>query len=174
MKLLVIDAQALLCTPRLHAFDRFADTVTRLIAAARKNAVEVIYVRHDDGPDQPLSPGKPGYDVYAAFAPAPGEKVYDKRVNSCFRDTGLLEYLQTCGETDVMICGLQTDYCIDAAVKCGFEHGLRIIVPAGGNTTTDNDFLTGEESCRYHNEWMWPRRYADCVPLAEALRLLGE
>lgn len=173
MKLLVIDAQSLICTPRLYAFDRFADTVTRLIAAARKNAVEVIYVRHDDGPDQLLSPGKPGYDVYAAFAPDPGEKVYDKCVNSCFRDTGLLEYLQACGETDVMICGLQTDYCIDAAVKCGFEHGLRIIVPAYGNTTTDNTFLTGEESYRYHNEWMWPGRYADCVPLAEALRLLG-
>ena len=57
---------------------------------------------------------------------------------------------------------------------CGFEHGLHIIVPAYGNTTTDNAFLTGEESYRYHNEWMWPRRYADCVPLEEALRLLGE
>jgi nicotinamidase-related amidase len=174
MKLLVIDAQALLCTPKLYAFDRFVDTVSRLIAAARKNGAEVICVRHDDGADQPLSPGKPGYDVYEAFAPLPGEKVYDKRVNSCFRDTGLLDYLRTCGETDVMICGLQTDYCIDAAVKCGFEHGLHIIVPAYGNTTTDNDFLTGEESYRYHNEWMWPRRYADCVPLEEALRLLGE
>jgi nicotinamidase-related amidase len=174
MKLLVIDAQALLCTPQLYAFDRFADAVTRLISAARRNGAEVIYVRHDDGADQPLSPGKPGYDVYGAFAPLAGEKVYDKCINSCFRDTGLLEYLRACGETELMLCGLQTDFCIDAAVKCGFEHGFRIIVPTGGNTTTDNALLTGEQSWRYYNEWMWPRRYADCIPTEQALRLLGE
>lgn len=169
MKLLVVDAQTLITTPALYAFDRFVDTVARLICTARESGVEVIYIRHDDGADQPLTPGKPGYEVYEAFAPLPGEKVFDKTINSPFRDTGLLAYLRTAGETELMVCGLQTDYCIDATVKCGFEHGFRMIVPEGGNTTTDSPYLTGEESYRYHNEWMWPRRYAECVPLERAL-----
>ena len=84
----------------------------------------------------------------------------------------LLEYLREAGETQLMVCGLQTDFCIDATIMCGFEHGFRMMVPAYGNTTTDNAYMTGEQSYRYHNEWMWPRRYAECVPLEDALSLL--
>lgn len=174
MKLLVVDAQTLITTPALYAFDRFVNTVSRLIAAARANGTEVIFIRHDDGAGQPLSPGNPGYEVYPAFAPLPGEKVYDKCVNSPFRDTELLADLKRSGETRLMVCGLQTDFCIDATVKCGFEHGFRIFVPAFGNTTTDNRYLTGQESYCYHNQWLWPRRYADCIPLETALALLAE
>ena len=174
MKLLVVDAQNMITTPALYAFDRFVDTVSRLIRTARSSGVEVLYIRHDDGAGQPLHPGNPGYDVYEVFAPLPGEKVYDKTVNSPFRDTALLRYLRASGETELMVCGLQTDYCIDATIKCGFEHGFRMLVPAYGNTTTDNAYLTAEQSYRYHNEWMWPRRYGECLPLSDALERLKQ
>ena len=176
MKLLVVDAQTLITTPALYAYDRFVDTVSQLIRAARQHGVEVLYIRHDDGPDAALTPGKPGYDVYEAFAPLPGERVYDKRVNSPFRDTGLLEYLRSVGETQLMVCGLQTDFCIDATIKCGFEHGFHMMVPAYGNTTMENAYMTSEESYRYHNEWMWPGRYAECMTVeaaVERMRIAG-
>ncbi len=172
MKLLVVDAQTLITTPALYAFDRFTDTVSQLICTARQSGVEVLYIRHDDGADAPLTNGKPGYEVYVPFAPLPGEKVYDKTVNSPFRDTGLLEYLRSCGEKQLMVCGLQTDFCIDATVKCGFEHGFDMLVPAYGNTTLDNTYMTAQQSYRYYNEWMWPRRYAACMQAEEALAVL--
>lgn len=172
MKLLVVDAQTLITTPALYAVDRYVDTVATLIRTARQNGVEVIYIRHDDGADEPLTKGKPGYEVYAPFAPLPGEKVYDKTVNSPFRDTGLLEYLRSCGEKQLMVCGLQTDFCIDATIKCGFEHGFEMLVPAYGNTTLDNAYMTAQQSYRYYNEWMWPRRYATCLPAEEAVAAL--
>ena len=34
----------------------------------------------------------------------------------------LLEYLREKQAKEVAIAGLMTDYCIDATVKCGFEH----------------------------------------------------
>ena len=36
----------------------------------------------------------------------------------------------------MIVVGLQTEYCIDAAVKCGFEHGFEIIVPKESNSTS--------------------------------------
>ena len=33
------------------------------------------------------------------------------------------------GETELIVAGLQTDYCMDATVKCGFEHGFKVYVP---------------------------------------------
>ena len=67
---------------------------------------------------------------------------FDKQVNSAFRGTGLLEYLREKNESTIVIVGLQTEYCIDATLKAGFEHGFRMIVPANTNSTFDNRYMT--------------------------------
>ena len=84
----------------------------------------------------------------------------------------MLEYLTEKGEKDVMVCGIMTDFCINATVEAGFEHGLHMIVPAYANSTQDNEYMTGEQSYHYYNEFLWPDRYADCVPMEKALELL--
>lgn len=61
---------------------------------------------------------------------------------------------------------------IDAAVKCGFEHGFRIIVPEYSNSTFDNEFMTAEESYKYYNRFMWSGRYADCISMEETLCII--
>lgn len=171
MVLLIIDTQAAIVTPELHDFDRFVDSVQQLIAAARRHGMEVIFIRHDDG-YPPLMPGNPGFEIDERFRPAEGERIFDKQVNSAFHSTGLLEYLREKGEDTVIVAGLQTDYCIDATVKAGFEHGLRVIVPAHANSTFSNEFMSAEASYHYHNDFMWKGRYAQCLPLEEVLAML--
>jgi len=100
----------------------------------------------------------------------PSERVFDKTVNSPFKNSGLLEYLRDKKETELMITGLQTDYCIDASVKCGFEHGFHIIVPAYANSTVKNAYLSAEDSYRYYNEFLWKGRYAECISTDEAIK----
>lgn len=73
-------------------------------------------------------------------------------------------------ENKMIIVGLQTDYCIDATIKCGFEHGFNILVPAPANTTVDNEFMTAEQSYKYHNEFMWNGRYAECISIEETIK----
>lgn len=174
MVLLVIDAQEQITNEKLYNFEGFVDAVKKLIAAARENGVEVIYIRHDDGAAPGLVKGTDGFEVYSGFAPETEEKIYDKTVNSAFRDTGLLEYLKDKGVKRVIITGLQTDYCIDANVKCAFEHGFEVIVPHSANTTTDNAFMTGGQSYKYYNEFMWNRRYAKCISAEETIAIMGE
>ena len=53
-----------------------------------------------------------------------------------------------------------------------FEHGLHMIVPAYANSTQDNEYMTREQAYHYYNEFLWPERYADCVPMDRALELL--
>jgi len=139
--LLVIDAQELITNESLYAFDKYIENVRQLIAGSRKNGIEVIYVRHDDGEGQPLFKGNEGFDVCREFAPEAGERIFDKFVNSPFRDSGLLGYMRKKGVKRLIVTGLQTDYCIDATVKCGFEHGFEMIVPEYCNSTFDNDFM---------------------------------
>ncbi len=172
--LLVVDAQNLLFDERLYALEPLVMNIQRLIYHSRMYGVEVIYVRHDDGEGKPLSKGSDGFEVYDGFAPMNGERIFDKTVNSPFRDSGLLEYLRKKGTEKLIVVGLQTDYCIDATVKCGFEHGFEMIVPEYCNSTFDNEFMTAEQTYRYYNSFMWKNRYARCVDMREALDIIRD
>lgn len=169
MVLLVVDTQKLITNPVLYHFEAFENAVKTLIAAARANAVEVIYVRHDDGEGAELTKGTPEFEIYEGFSPLQGEKIFDKTVNSSFKGTGLLAYLKEKNVRTVVVVGLQTDYCIDATIKCGFEHGFKMIVPEGANSTFDNAFMTGEQSYKYYNKFMWKDRYAECISVEETV-----
>lgn len=174
MVLLVIDTQKLITNENLYEFKSFVSNVKKIIHEARENSIEVIYVRHDDGIGNELTKGNDGFEIYEEFEPINEEKIFDKEVNSAFKATGLLEYLIGKGEKDIIIIGLQTDYCIDATIKCGFEHGFNIIVPAYLNTTVNNKFMSAEQSYRYYNEFMWNGRYAKCLSLDETLKRMIE
>lgn len=170
MVLLVVDTQKLITNEKLYKFDTFVANVKELIQEARANNIEVIYVRHDDGAGNELTKGNAGFEIYDGFKPMKQEKIFDKTVNSAFKESGLLEYLIDKGEKDIIIVGLQTDYCIDATIKCGFEHEFNIIVPVYANTTVDNKFMSSEESYKYHNQFMWNGRYAECISLDETIK----
>ena len=169
MVLLVVDTQKAITNADLYNFDVFENSVKRLIAAARENGVEVIYIRHDDGAGTELTRGADGFEIHEGFEPEQGELIFDKTVNSAFKETGLLEYLQGKNEQTVIVAGLQTDYCIDATVKCGFEHGFNMIVTEYANSTFDNAFMSAEASYKYYNEFMWKGRYAECISLDETI-----
>ncbi|MBE6758550.1 MAG: isochorismatase family protein [Ruminococcaceae bacterium] len=172
MTLLITDVQCGITTDRLHECDRFLSAVRRLISDARENGVEVVYIRHDDGVGTVLEKDTPGYEIYPDFAPLEGERVFDKNVSSPFRSSGLLEYLRQKGEEQIMVTGLFTEYCIDATVKCGFEHGFEVIVPTDANSTADNRHMTAALTHEYYNDFIWNRRYARCVTIDEAVSML--
>ena len=158
---------------RLYEFRKFVGNIKKLIGVAREQGIEVIYVQHDDGPDTGFSIGDDEFEVYSEFQPMPDEKRFIKSVCSAFKkESSLLEYLTAKEEKDVMICGIMTDFCINATVEAGFEHGLHMIVPAYANSTQDNEYMTREQAYHYYNEFLWPERYADCVPMDRALELL--
>lgn len=173
MVLLVVDTQQLLVNEQLYNVKIFIKNIKKLISKARESGNEVIYVVHDDGVDSDLTQGKEGFQVYEDFKPFINEKIFIKNVNSSFRGTGLLEYLRNKNEKDIIVVGLQTDKCIDATIKCGFEHGFHMIVPAYANATIDNEYLSAEESYKYYNEYMWNERYAECITMDEVIEKLN-
>ena len=170
MVLLVIDTQRQIMNEKLYHFNTFVSNVKKLINAARNNEIEIIYVRHDDGVGSELTKGTDGFEIYEEFKPQSNDRIFDKTVNSPFKSTELLNYLNGKNEKNIVVVGLQTDYCMDASVKCGFEHGFHIIVPAYTNTTVNNSFLTGQESYCYYNEFIWKDRYAECISVEEVIK----
>lgn len=172
MVLLVVDTQKAIINEKLYESDLFEKRVNELINKARSNGIEVIFVRHDDGIGCELSKGNEGFEIYEDFKPENNELIFDKTVNSSFKNTGLLEYLKEKNEDTVIVVGLQTDYCIDATIKAGFEHGFKMIVPENTNSTFDNQYMTAEETYKYYNEFIWNKRYAECVSFEKTIEMM--
>lgn len=171
--LLVVDMQKGLVDDELYAFDIFMDRTVRLIDAARKSQVEVIYVQHDAGPESGMTAGDEAFEIDESVMPKQGEKVFVKTINSCFGNKDFREYMEKQEDKRLMIIGLQTNYCIDCTVKSAFERGFEVIIPEGTNSTFDNDYMTGETTYKYYNEDVW-EELVDAVTFEEALDLLGK
>lgn len=172
MVLLVVDTQNAIMNDNLYNFNILKENIEKLISAARGNNVEVIFIRHDDGKESELTKGKTGFEIYDSFRPLKGEKIYDKVYNSAFRCSEFLHYLKSKNEVTIMIVGLQTEYCIDATIKAGFEHGFKMLVPENTNSTFSNRYMSAEKTYFYYNSFIWKNRYAECISLNEALHLI--
>ena len=172
MKLIVIDMQKAIMVEELYNFRGLVDNVVKLLETARKNQVEVLYVQHDNGPGSGFTRGDVAFEIADEVAPRGGEKIFYKKINSAFGDRDFTAYLEAAKDDTLMIVGLQTNYCIDATVKSAFERGYHVILPEGTNSTFDNPFMTGEKTCEYYFEMIWPERFAKCVSMDEALEML--
>ena len=172
MKLIVIDMQKALLVDELYNKDVLLENVKKLIETARENKVEVIYVQHDAGEGSGFSVGDEGFEIAEAVAPQPGEKVFVKTINSSFGNKDFTAYLEAGKDDELMIVGLQTNFCIDATVKSAFERGYYVAVPENAHSTFDNPYMHGETTCAYYFHEVWPGLFADCVSMDDALEML--
>ncbi|MBR4760940.1 MAG: cysteine hydrolase, partial [Lachnospiraceae bacterium] len=155
MVLLVIDTQKGITDDRLFGFRELEENIKTLISAARENKVEVVFVRHDDGPGSGFSKGDQDFEIYDGFAPKEGEKIFDKTVNSALHgSTGLTAYLMSKNIKTIIAVGLQTDFCVDATIKSGFDNGFEMIVPQYCNSTRSNPFMDAKTTYEFFNKNM--------------------
>lgn len=172
MILLVIDMQKGIVNEKLYALESLLDNTSKLIDTARKNCVEVIYFKHDDGFGSGFSSGDEDFEIADEVTPKNNEKVFVKTISSCFSNKDFIEYLKQNGEKELMIVGLMTNYCIDATIQAAFDRGYKVYIPEGANSTSNNDYMNAETTYRYYNEEIWPDRFGECISMYEAIKLL--
>lgn len=85
-----------------------------------------------------------------------------------------MKYLAEKKEKKIMVVGLQTNFCIDATIKSGFEHGYEMIVPENANSTFDNEYMRKDICYHYYNDYIWPKRYAECISMESAIGMLRQ
>lgn len=167
--LLVIDVQQALVGAHPAHEETFLVNLSMLIDTAHTSGVEVVYVRHDGGAGDELERGTAGWELHRSLAPRSSERIFEKRYSSAFKETGLREYLLEREIDRLVICGMQTEYCIDTSVKTAFEHGFSVIVPSGATTTYANPFLSGEKLVSYYEHMIWHLPLACVVSMEQAL-----
>ena len=162
--LLVIDIQRAL-TDYLDPVRRagFLETVAALLERARGADVPVVYVRHND---DELRLGTQEWDIAGEIAPRPGEPIVDKTFRDAFRETDLDEVLARLDADHVVVCGMQTEFCVDATIREADRRGYRVTLVEDAHATYPADGAT-EEQIRAQVHRVARGRVAAIVPAAE-------
>ena len=164
--LLVVDVQNALIAKQPYRGQELLENIGVLTGACRESGIEVVYVRHDGSARGMLVPGTAEWEIVSAIAPLPG----DKRFCSSFQETGLEKYLKEKEARQLILTGMQTEYCIDATCKAAFERGYRVVVPEAATSTFDNPFLTGRQLCEFYENLIWRPCFAGVMPVPELLK----
>jgi nicotinamidase-related amidase len=117
-----------------------------LIAAFRRASKAVIHVQHMSvEPQSPLRPGQPGNEFKPEAAPAVGEKVFGKTVNSAFIGTALEKYLREQGIDELVICGLTTDHCVSTSTRMAGNLGFNTYLVSDATATFNRKGIDGRD-----------------------------
>jgi nicotinamidase-related amidase len=125
----------------------------RLLEAARVASLTVIHTREGHRPDLADLPpakkargrlpngigdpgpmgrilvrGEPGHDIIPELYPAPGEPVVDKPGKGAFHATDLDAMLKNRGITQLIVCGVTTEVCVNTTVREANDRGYECVV----------------------------------------------
>jgi len=87
----------------------------KLLTNFRKTSQLVIHVKHGDGK---------GAEIHQNVAPQEGEKIIVKHEVNSFLNTDLLEFLHKNGVKKLVICGMQTNMCLEGATRAAADYGF--------------------------------------------------
>jgi len=91
----------------------------KLLSKFRKNNNLIVHIRHNS---------EPGGDIHELVTPIKNEKVISKNSVNCFKDTDLYDYLMKHEIKNLVICGMMTHMCVEAAVRAGSDLGFDCIL----------------------------------------------
>ena len=104
------------------------------------------------------------------WRPKPGEIVIEKTASDGFYQTGLQAELDRLAIKRLIVCGLQTEFCVDTTCRAAFSRGFEIVLAADAHTTTDA-IASASIVVQHHNYALanlaHPRRRIAVMPSAE-------
>jgi len=150
--LLVIDMQRGLCSGEEEAFDigRVIGEVNGLIARAREADLPVIFMQHEETAGT-LVFGSEGWQLDDRVAFSHDDLRLRKSTPDSFHATSLHQVLREIGVERLIVCGLQSDYCIDTTVRRALSLGFHVALAADAHSTVANRVLTAAQITAHHN-----------------------
>ena len=120
--------------------------IGRLLAFWRMTRRPVFHIRHDSPrANSPLRPGQRGNAFKPQTAPAPGEAVIAKTVNSAFIGTSLEADLRRAQSPAVVVVGLTTNHCVSTTARMAANFGFATYVVQDATAAFGNKGMDGRQ-----------------------------
>lgn len=149
---LVIDMQQGLCEGEGAAHD-CAGTIARInlvTGKARAAGVPVVFVQHESGPGY-LAHGTDAWQLAQGLVVHAGDERIRKTTPDAFLNTALPAWLNAHGVTQLVVCGMHTEFCVDTTTRRALALGYPVVLVADGHTSAGNAAIGPEQVVAHHN-----------------------
>ncbi len=150
--LLIIDVQQALCSGVCEAFDA-RQVIQRINTVARKARAAgalVVLIQHEAA-SGPLVHGSAGWALAEGLAVLPTDHRLRKTATDSFHNTGLQALLAAHGASKLVICGLQSEFCVDTTTRRALGLGYPVTLVSDGHSTMSNKVLSAAQIIAHHN-----------------------
>ncbi len=130
--LIIIDMQKAMDDPRYGQRGQLGAeaNMANLLAHWRELGNAVVHVQDNSlDPDSPYFPGKPTHDFKAEVTPLEHETVIEKQTNNAFIGTDLMAVLEEIGSSELVICGVHLDQCVESTIRMAGNLGFMVFLP---------------------------------------------
>ncbi len=158
--LLVIDVQNAIDDPvwGRRGQPEMEDRIADLLDAWRARRLPVVHIRHDSTDlASPYRPGTRGNDFKPEVAPHPGEPVVDKRTNSAFIGTDLMDVLDELDVRQLVMTGVLLENSVEATARMAGNLGFEVVIPEDAVASVDRTDRRGRH---------WPAEDVHALTLA--------
>ncbi len=162
--LLVIDMQSGIFEDFDYVLDyqnELFEIVNHAIDQARNKNIPILFVQHTES--EGLVEDSDAWQLDRRLHKEKNDFVFSKHHSDAFWDTPLMSYCDQHSIDELILCGVQSDYCIDTSVRSAHRLGYKVQLISDGHSTVKNSGLTVRQIIDHHNEIL--HSFARVVPL---------
>lgn len=149
--LLIIDIQRALCSGEWAAFDidNVIERINGVSARARASGLPVVLIQHEES-EGLLQFDSEGWQLAEGLVTHADDLRVRKTATDSFHRTELHALLQQRGVEHLIVCGLQSEFCVDSSVRGALALGYAVSLVADAHSTVDNGILTAAQISAHH------------------------
>ena len=150
--LLIIDVQQGLCEGEQCAFEsaQVIERINAVSAKARAAAALVVFIQHESKSGY-LGFNSREWQLAQGIEAISSDVRLRKTTPDSFHKTELESLLKLNGITELVICGMHTEFCVDTTTRRAKALGYPVVLVSDAHTTVDNQYLTAEQIIGHHN-----------------------
>ncbi|OWQ90320.1 cysteine hydrolase [Roseateles aquatilis] len=150
--LLIIDVQRALCVGEYacHDIDAVIGQINGLITQARETGAPIVFVQHEEEHWEPMRRGGEAWQLDDRLHARPDDRRVFKASPDSFHRTDLDAALKSVGADHLVICGLQSDFCVDTTTRRALSAGYAVTLVEDAHSTLASGDLTARQIIDHH------------------------
>jgi nicotinamidase-related amidase len=135
----------------IHKEESFLNNLKLIIEKARALRIPLIYIQHGTKSTGLLEIGSHGWNIHHEILPLENDIIVYKGTPDSFKDTNLKAELDSRNIGNLILVGLQTEYCVDTTCRKAWSLGYNVTLIKDAHSTYDTSYLSAEQIIMHHN-----------------------